>query len=175
MPDFVDELQDQAQAAISDMRAAAVAARSAHARAELMRHMRLTATKATALPRGEAVRKVVGEWMAAWHLSEDAYPEVAAEMRTFTDAFCAHAEAPGTESNAAVRQAAAALEAALVRSGTTLADQMAWRSECAHGWWELVSPTPADLPGRTERPGVPRYESGKPFWETGCAPHCREG
>jgi ABC-type sugar transport system ATPase subunit len=26
-----------------------------------------------------------------------------------------------------------------------IADETAWRSECVHGWWELVCPTPIDL------------------------------
>ena len=44
----------------------------------------------------------------------------------------------------------AALDEALAREGTSISEQMAWRSQCAHGWWELVAPTPADLPGRKD-------------------------
>jgi len=50
---------------------------------------------------------------------------------------------------------------------------MAWRSECAHGWWDLVEPVPVDLPGRKERPSVPQRAPGTPFWEAGCASFCR--
>lgn len=173
MPNFVEELQEEARSAIEAMKAAALGARAVHARAELMRHMLLTANRVKHLPRKDAVAKVVGEWMSAWHLPVDAYPEVAAEMRNFTDAVCGYAENPSDNADRAMRTAFAALEAALAGKGTSLADQMAWRSQCAHGWWELVAPAPVDLPGRGERPGVPAPEPGKPFWEAGCAAHCR--
>ena len=166
---FVEDLQGQAARAIEAMREAALAARAVHARAELMRHMRTTARKVTDRPRGEAVDLVVGEWMTAWALTPAAYPEVAAEMRAFTDAFCAYADRPEDATDARVRAAAQALEAALARSGTSLADQMAWRSECAHGWWELVVPRPPDLPPRP----IPSDPAGRPFWTLGCADHCR--
>lgn len=172
MPHFVDDLQEDAHAAIAAMRVAALHARSTHARAELMRHMLTTAEKVRHLPRDEAVTKVTGEWMQAWHLPADAYPELAREMRAFTVAFCAYAETRSDAADADLRKAVAALDAALHAAGTSLADQMAWRSECAHGWWEAVVPTPADLPGRIERPGIPKPVPGRPFWDTGCAPHC---
>jgi hypothetical protein len=175
MTHFVEELQEDARAAIAAMRAAALHARATHARAELMRHMLTTAEKVTHLHRDEAVSTVVGEWMAAWHLPADAYPELAAEMRAFTVAFCAYAESRSEAADADLRSAAAALDAALERAGTSIADQMAWRSECAHGWWESVVPTPADLPGRAERPAVPKPMPGRPFWDAGAAPHCGGG
>jgi hypothetical protein len=166
---FVEDLQGQAARAIEAMREAALAARAVHARAELMRHMRTTAAKMRERPREEAVALVVGEWMKAWGLTPSAYPEVAAEMRAFTEAFCAYADRPDDAADERVRAAAQALEAALAHSGTTLADQMAWRSECAHGWWELVVPTPPDLPRRA----VPSDPSRRPFWTLGCAEHCK--
>jgi len=172
MPSFVEQLQEEARAAIDAMREAALLARATHARAELMRHMLITASKVKDLPREAAVAEVVVEWMRAWHLPQDTCPEVAAEMRAFTAAFCEFAEAASDRADAALRAAAQALEDALARSGTSLADQMAWRSECAHGWWALVAPVPPDLPGRIERPGVPCPEPGRPFWEAACAPHC---
>src|SRR5690606_2611963 len=171
---LVDEAQREARAAIEAMKAAALRARAIHARAELIRHMFTTARKVGHLPRDAAVEAVVGEWMKAWHLTPDAYPEVAADMRNFTAAFCAFAETATPETDERLRSAVAALERALQRAGTTLANQMAWRSECAHGWWELVVPTPDDLPGRRDRPGMPGVMSGRPFWDAGCAPHCRD-
>jgi hypothetical protein len=45
MPHFVDELKAGAEAAIAAMRDASRRARHIHARAELMRHMLLTANK----------------------------------------------------------------------------------------------------------------------------------
>jgi hypothetical protein len=173
MRNFIDELQAEAGDAVEAMKTAALRARCVHACAELMRHMLLTARKVRTLPRDTAVATVVREWMTAWHLDDDAYPEVASEMRVFTAAFCAFAEAESDEADLALRQAAGALEDALGRAGTTLADQMAWRSECAHGWWELVAPTPEDLPGRTERSAIPGVRKGQAFWEAGCASHCR--
>lgn len=169
---FVDDLQAEAAAAIARMQQAAQDARAAHARAELMRHMLTTAAKVAHLPRAVAVAQVVGEWMQAWHLDADAYPDLKAEMAAFTRAFCDYAAEPDPARDAAVAAEAARMEAGFRRIGTTLADQMAWRSECAHGWWEAVVPVPADLPGARARPGVPRPQPGAPFWAAACAPHC---
>src|SRR5690606_11654128 len=138
MPYLVDEAQREARAAIEAMKAAAPRARAIHARAELIRHMFTTARKVGHLPRDAAVEAVVGEWMKAWHLTPDVYAAVAADMRSFTDAFCAFAETAAPETDERLRSAVAALERALRRAGTTLGNQMGWRSECAHGWWELV-------------------------------------
>jgi hypothetical protein len=167
-----DEMRREAESAIARMREAAAAARDAHARAELLRHMLTTAARVAHLPRAEAVAAVSREWMAAWHLSPDAYPGLSAEIRGFTAACCGFAEAGDATADAALRRALAALDAALAAAGTTLADQMAWRSECAHGWWQAVVPVPPDLPGRAERPGVPRAAPDAPFWTAGAAPHC---
>lgn len=173
MAHFVDELQSQAQDAIARMREAALAARHLHARAELMRHMLTTARKVKDKPKAEAVETVVREWMAAWHLDRAAWPHVAREMEVFTEAFHDYANDPSGTADARLRAACEALDSALAREGTTISEQMAYRSQCAHRWWELVAPTPADLPGRKERPDMPALDAGAPFWETGCAGFCR--
>ena len=172
---FVEDQQATAHAAIVAMREAAIHARALHARAELMRHMLTTARKVIDQPLDAAVDKVTGEWMAAWQLAADGYPEIATEMRAFTLACCSYARVPSEANDAAFRISADKLDAAFAGIGTSLADQMAWRSECAHGWWELVAPTPADLPGRKERAGVPKPKPGEPLWDCGCAPHCLAG
>ena len=67
----------------------------------------------------------------------------------------------------------AALDAALANQNTSISEQMAYRSQCAHRWWELVAPTPADLPGAKPRLSMPELKSSVPFWENGCADFCR--
>lgn len=170
MTHVVDELLAAADAAIADMREAALRARALHAHAELMRHMRGTAAKLAHLPLEQAGDKVASEWMDAWHLDGAAYPDLAADIRSFTLAFVRDAAIPGPASEAALRHAITALDAAFARIGTSIADQMAFRSQCAHAWWEAVVPVPPDLP---ERKIVPRLTAGAPFWETGCAERCR--
>ncbi len=169
---FVDELQAEADKAIAAMQEAAIAARHIHARAELMRHMRTTAAKSKDRPKAEAVEAVVAEWMEAWHLPRSEWPHVARDMERFTEAFYDLAREPSDEADRRLREACEVLDAALAKEGTTISGQMAFRSMCAHGWWEAVVPTPADLPGRTERPTVPTPQSGKPFWEARCAAQC---
>ena len=138
-----EELRTQSGAAIAAMQAAALHARSLHARAELLRHMLSTAAKP-----GANLDSVTHEWMAAWKMTD--WPEVAAEARRFTEAVLAGHDP-------AIRTSFAALEAALVLHGTTLADEMAWRSRCAHGWWAAVAP-----------------QAGAPFWEQACPEDCLE-
>lgn len=157
---LVDEAQAEAQAAIGVMRRAALHARRLHARAELLRHMRTTAGKPGAQP-----ETVAREWMQAWNMQD--WPQVADEMRRFAAAFCAYAAHPDDANDAAIRVATVGLEQALEDRGTTLADEMAWRSECAHGWWAAVSPPPVSHPPRNSVPGP-----AQPFWVSGCAPHC---
>lgn len=155
-----------AEAAVAAMREAALRARGLHARAELMRHMAATARNALAggRPRDEAAAFVAWEWMQAWGLGNGAGLDDAA--RNFVAAHLdAAAGMPGAE--AALSGSLAALDAALAAAGTTLADEMAWRSECAHGWWAQVRPSPAG-----PRPGVPGPDLTRPFWANGCAPHC---
>jgi hypothetical protein len=172
MPHFVEDMQSEAAAAIAAMKDAALVARRRHAHAELMRHMQMTAAKVKHKNKAEAVEAVVSEWMEAWHLPRSEWPHLAKEMQAFTEAFYDYVNNPDDAADRRVRDTSATLDATLARQGTSIADQMAWRSMCAHGWWELVAPTPQDLPGRTARPTVPRPEDGKPFWDTGCAAQC---
>ncbi len=170
---LVDELQAEATAAIAHMREAALAARHLHARAELMRHMLTTARKMMHKPKAEAVEAIVREWLAAWNLDRHAWPHIASEVENLTAAFHDVAHDPSAANDAALRACTAALDEALAREGTTISDQMAWRSQCAHGWWEAVRPAPADLPGAKPRPSIPAPVKGEPFWESGCAPFCK--
>lgn len=173
MPHFVEELREEAGAAIAAMRETALAARQIHARAELMRHMLTTARKVAEKPRAEAVETVAREWMDAWNLDRHDWPHIAREMESFTAAFHDYANEPSDAHDAALRESCAALDAALAREGTSISEQMAFRSQCAHGWWELVAPTPADLLGAKPRPSMPAPRADAPFWEAGCADFCR--
>lgn len=156
----VDAHLELADRAIVAMQAAALAARTAHARAELLRHMRTTARKMSGQPVETAAAKVCEEWMKAWSLDAGAYPALAEVIRRFAAAFCADAAGSTSATQAQIASSLTRLEAGFVATGTTLSDQMAFRSECAHGWWELVVPKPA---GGT----------GGAFWTRGCPPHCR--
>jgi hypothetical protein len=135
--------------------------------------MMTTTRKVVDRPKSEAIANVVSEWMAAWNLDRSAWPETARDMEALTGAFYDYVAEPSDRTDANLREACAALDNALARQGTTMSDQMAWRSQCAHGWWESVRPTPPDLPGRKDRPSVPRPRSGKPFWEADCADFCK--
>jgi len=173
MTHLVDELKAEAEAVIAAMRDVSRQARHVHARAELMRHMLLTVNKVKHRPKSHAIEAVVTEWLNAWHLSRTDWPELAREMDAFTGAFYDYANEPTDGSDAALRAACAALDGALASKGTSISDQMAWRSQCAHGWWEMVSPTPRDLPGRRDRNEVPTFKPGSSFWDTGCADICK--
>lgn len=173
MSHFVEALQQEAAEAIAQMQEAALRARHAHARAELMRHMLTTARKVKDKPKVEAIETVVREWMAAWNLERSDWPYIAREMESFTEAFHDYANNPSDAHDICLQEACAALDAVLEQEGTSISDQMAFRSQCAHGWWEQVKPVPADLPGHKPRPSVPALESGKAFWEAGCAEFCR--
>ena len=173
MPHFVEDLQQEAQRAVAAMQSAALAARHIHARAELMRHMLTTARKVATKPKAEAVETVVREWMDAWNLGRSEWPHIAREMEAFTEAFHVYANDPSDAHDAALRRSCEALDAALAREGTSISEQMAFRSQCAHRWWELVVPVPPDLPGAKPRPSVPVLAEGVPFWEAGCADFCR--
>lgn len=173
MPHFVEELQSQAAQAIEDMQKAAIAARHIHARAELMRHMRTTAAKSKDRPKAEAVEAVLAEWLEAWYVPRNDWPHIAAEMENFTATFYDYVNGPSDASDVKMRAATDALDKALASEGTSISDQMAFRSMCAHGWWDWVVPTPEDLPGRTERLTVPHLVKGRPFWEANCAEQCR--
>jgi hypothetical protein len=173
MSHLVEDLQQQAADAIVAMQQAARAARHVHARAELMRHMRTTAAKSKDKPKAVAVEAVLAEWLEAWHLSRNDWPHIADEMEKFTAAFYDYVSEPNEANDSRVREATDALDRALAEQGTTISDQMAFRSMCAHGWWEMVVPTPADLPGRKDRPTVPRHMTGQAFWAAECADQCR--
>jgi hypothetical protein len=110
--------------------------------------------------------------MKAWDLDAERYADLAIHIRSFTESFCRDAHAPDAASSAAIAAALARLEPAFERTGATLADQMAFHSECAHGWWEMVVPAPQDS---RDRPGVPRWKPGMAFWEAGAAPYCAAG
>ena len=142
------ELRAASDAAILAMQHAARHARDAHARAELLRHMHTTAAQP-----GADVNSVTREWLDAWGMSD--WPDVRAEAARFTTAVLAYAS--GTDqADQALRAALAGLDSVLATQGTTLAEQMAWRSRCAHGWWRDVAPEPP----------------GMPFWTKGCPPDC---
>jgi hypothetical protein len=166
MNSLVDSLRAESDSAIAVMQAACEAARIAHARAELARHMLTTARKNLGRPRAEAITAVVDEWLFAWALSRADVPDIAAAMDRVTDAFCTLAEAPSPPADAALRTAWDALEAACAGTGASVADRMAWRSMCAHGWWADVRPAP---------PGEGRADITWPaasFWTKGCLPQC---
>ncbi len=143
MTHLVEQLRGEAEADIAAMREAALRARDTHARAELMRHMLMTAGRSR-IGRRTAVRFIVDHWLEAWHLDRASWPHVA-EMEAFAAAFHAYAVAPTDAHDGAVRATCAMLEHAFAKAGMPLADQMAWRSICAHGWWAQVRPAP---PGR---------------------------
>jgi hypothetical protein len=170
MTDIVDALLAEAEAAMAEMRAAALRARALHARAELMRHMRGTAAKMRGRPLNEAAALVAREWMKAWQLDDAAYANVSTPVARFTRAFCFDALASTDATQAEILAAMTGLDTALSTLGTSIADQMAWRSECAHAWWDLVVPAPADVP---DRASVPLLRNGVAFWENGCAERCR--
>jgi hypothetical protein len=165
MTHLVEELAREAATSVAAMRAAALRARDAHARAELMRHMLMTAGKVREQPRDDAVRFIVDHWLEAWHLNRASWPHVA-EMEAFAAAFHAYAGAPTDAHDREVRATGARLENVFAAAGMPLADQMAWRSICAHGWWAQVRPAPPGQ-GRPDR-DWPSH----PFWEHGCLPEC---
>jgi hypothetical protein len=165
MKHLVDELRAKADENIAAMRDAALRARDTHARAELMRHMLMTANHVKHQPAVDAVRFIVDHWLEAWGLVRDRWPHVP-EMEAFAAAFHAYAITPSHANDDAVRATCVRLELAFVSAGMPIADQMAWRSICAHGWWAQVRPAPPGQ-GRQDRAGPDR-----PFWENGCLPEC---
>lgn len=173
MTHFVEELQQEAAKAIEEMKKAALAARHIHSRAELMRHMRTTAAKSKDRPKVESVEAVLAEWLEAWYVPRNDWPHIAKEMENFTATFYDYVNDPSDENDKRIRAATEALDKALAAEDTTISDQMAFRSMCAHGWWEVVLPTPDTLPGKTERSTVPQLQKGQPFWDAACADQCR--
>lgn len=165
MNDLTTELKLAADAEMAAAREAALRARTTHARAELMRHMMLTTAKSTDRPRDQSIALVVDEWLDAWQRSRQNYPYVA-RMEALSGMCYDALRAPGPATDSAVRAAFAALERACAANGTTLADEMAWRSGCSHGWWSDVRPSP---PGPEY---CERARRGESLWERGCPPHC---
>ncbi len=170
MSHIVDDLLNEAQAAIAQMREAALRARVLHARAELMRHMRGTASRNAGHP--AAAAKIADEWMRAWGLGGDAYADLTTPFRTFAEAFRTDAESATASSSEAIGKALDALEAALAGAGTTVADQMAFRSHCAHGWWEMVVPIPSEVSRDGRYADVPEWRKGVAFWDVTCPARC---
>ncbi|MCB1339558.1 MAG: hypothetical protein KDK24_00500 [Pseudooceanicola sp.] len=166
MTHMLAELTDRAEASIAAMKAAAERARLDHAAAELTRHMLLTTARFAERGRDGAIDAVVADWLGAWHLRRDEWPEIAAEMETLTGAFYDYITEPGDATDRAVRTAWDALKAAHDTPARTLEDQMAWRSMCAHGWWGEVNPAPDGY--RDHDATRPR----EPFWTKGCPPEC---
>ena len=165
MTDFTEELRVAAQADIAAAHHAALRARAMHARAELMRHMMLTTAKSTDKSREESVRLVTDEWLDAWRRDRTNYPYVAL-MEALSGACYDAQKSPSAETDKRVREAFAALEGACITHGTTLADEMAWRSGCSHMWWGDVRPAP-NLPEYRER--ARRSEA---LFDRGCPPEC---
>jgi hypothetical protein len=164
----VDVMLAEADSAIERMKAFAIEARRLHARSELARHMRTTALKLIALPVDHAAAALAREWMKAWSL-EGGYDAIGAAISAFAMAFCRDVRGSDAATQAALSDAFAALEAGFASLGTSLSDEMAFRSECAHGWWSLVVPPPAA--GGKPPGGLPPV-AGQPFWSVGPQPHC---
>ena len=165
MTDFTTELKLAANAEVAAAREAALRARTTHSRAELMRHMMLTTAKSTDRPREQSIALVVDEWLDAWQRSRSNYAYVQ-QMEALSGACYDVLRSPDTATDEAVRASFAELERACVANGTTLADEMAWRSGCSHAWWGDIRPSPP-LPEYSER--ARRSES---LFERGCPVHC---
>jgi len=165
MTDFTTELRRAAEADISAAHHAALRARAMHSRAELMRHMMLTTAKSTDRSREESVRLVTDEWLDAWRRDRANYPYVAL-METLSGACYDALKSATPQTDGAVREAFAALERACITHGSTLADEMAWRSGCSHAWWGDIRPAP-NLPEYRDR--ARRSEA---LWERGCPEEC---
>src|SRR5262245_61920865 len=86
MTHLVEQLRVEAERDIAAMRDAAVRARDSHARAELMRHMLMTAGRVKDKPAADAVRLIVDHWLEAWDLNRGSWPHVA-PMEAFAAAF----------------------------------------------------------------------------------------
>lgn len=165
MTDCTSELAREAGAHVAAARDASLRARATHARAELMRHMMMTTAKSMGEARERSVRLVTDEWLDAWGRTHGNYPFVA-QMEALSGACYDWLHAKDAAADAAVRRAFAALDAACVSHGTTIADEMAWRSGCSHLWWGDVRPAP-DAPEFRDRARRPAA-----LWERGCPPEC---
>ena len=165
MTDFTTELKLAADADMAAARETALRARSTHSRAELMRHMMLTTAKSTDRAREDSISLVVDEWLDAWQRNRTNYPYVR-QMEALSGACYDALRSPNTATDDAVRAAFAELDRACVANGTTIADEMAWRSGCSHDWWSDVRPSPPH-PEYSER--ARRSQS---LFDRGCPVHC---
>lgn len=166
MTHMLEDFTRTAQNSIDAMKKAAEQARLDHAASELTRHMLLTTKKFKDLGREGAIEAVVKDWLGAWHLERDEWPEIAAEMEGLTGAFYDYCVDPSDVTDQAVRQAWQRLKKVHDTPERTLEDQMAWRSVCAHGWWGEVKPAPKGYRDHdTER-------ASEPFWSKACPPEC---
>lgn len=165
MTDYTTELAREARADIAAARDASRRARATHARAELMRHMMMTTAKSMCEARAVSVRLVTDEWIDAWQRTRDNYPFVA-QMEALSGACYDWLHAKDAATDAAVRRAFEALDAACRAHGTTIADEMAWRSGCSHLWWGDIGPAPdkAEYRDRARRLDA--------LWDRGCPPEC---
>jgi hypothetical protein len=161
MAHFGEELKAQAGVAFDRMKQAALEAREISARAELMRHMLLAATAKKHLPREQAAKAVVAEWLDAWNKPAD-MKAVAAEMEALSAAVYDYAQAPNDAHDRAVRAAFAKFKTAHDKGGATVEDQMAWRSERALPWWGQIKPLPK---GYIANPKADAAPAARPFWE----------
>lgn len=166
MTHMLDDFGQTAHRSIEAMKQAAEQARLDHAAAELVRHMLLTTQRFADRGRDGAIEAVVADWLGAWHLERDEWPEIAAEMEALTGAFYDYCIDPSDASDQAVRDAWQKLKTVHDTPERTLEDQMAWRSVCAHGWWGEVNPAP---PGYRDHDA---YRPTAPFWSKGCLPEC---
>ena len=165
MNHLVDELKAKADANIAAMRDAALRARDTHARAELMRHMLMTANKVKDRPVADAVRFIVDHWLEAWDLARASWPHVA-EMEAFAAAFHAYAIAP---SRRARRRGARDLRPA--RAGLRRGRDADRRPDGValdlRAWLVGAGASPPPGKGRPDRDWP-----AQPFWEHGCLPDC---
>ncbi len=166
MTHMLDEFAATAKRSIDAMKKAAEQARRDHAAAELVRHMLLTTRKFADHGKEKAVEAVVADWLGAWHFKRGDWPEIAAEMETLTGAFYDYCADPSETTDHAVRATWQKLKAVHDTNERTLEDQMAWRSDCAHGWWGEVSPAPKGYRDHDTRRAM------TPFWTKGCPPEC---
>ena len=166
MTHMLEDFAQTAHRSIDEMKKTAEKARRDHAAAELVRHMLLTTQKFSHLGKDKAVEAVVSDWLGAWHLQRNEWPEIAAEMEALTGAFFDYCEAPSDATDQAVRAAWQKLKSVHDTSERTLEDQMAWRSVCAHGWWGDVNPAPKGYRDHDMQRAM------MPFWSKGCPPEC---
>ncbi len=116
MTDLATELRRRAEADIAAARAAALAARASHARAEFLRHMMTTAAKVRDRPRQEAIDFVVTEWLAAWGQDRATCPQ-RPQMEALAGACQDMVRTPSSDLDDALRAAFAALEQAFAADG----------------------------------------------------------